>query len=90
MLSNYLTPERIKEIRDKSGYTREEIAELMNVSAGTVVNWESRKKDGNAKSVMSMSEFERFMTITATGAEERKERRKLFGAFEAFLSKSFR
>jgi DNA-binding XRE family transcriptional regulator len=87
MLSKVLTAAKIKEIRENAGYTREEIAELMNVSSGTVVNWETEKEDGNPKSTMSMTEFERYMTVTATNAEDVKSRRKIFNSLENLISR---
>ena len=81
MFKKVLTPAAFKELRVKSGYSQEELAQLMNWSVGTVYNYETKECK------LSFYDFEKFILITSNNAEERAERKKMLSGIEKFLEK---
>ena len=81
MFKKVLTPAVFREIRVKSGYSQEELAELMNWSVGTVYNYETKECK------LSFYDFEKFILITSNSSEERKERKEMLSVISKFLEK---
>lgn len=46
----------IRELRDKRGYTQEDLARLLSVSYVSVIHWEAGTRDPNWKHILQLSE----------------------------------
>ena len=68
LFSKKLKPELFRAMREQAGLTREQLAKEMKWSVRTVYNYETNENK------MSLSDFERFLMVTAASSEEMKER----------------
>ena len=71
MLSKKLTPELCKRMRKEAGLSQEEFGELMGWSKRTVINREQKEFK------LSFAEFDKFIMVTTTSTEVRKERKRV-------------
>ena len=80
MFKKTITPEFHKKMRLRAGLTREELADLMQCSPGSIVNRETH--DSN----ISLGELERFMLVVTSTPEERKKVRSGFRNLSTMLN----
>ena len=75
MFKKFLTPELVKRMRINAGLSREEVAELIDVSPQTIANYETKgvKKD--------IFQLEKFIMITTTSKEDREKKQQLLQDF---------
>ena len=52
-----ITAQRIKKIRKEKGLTQEKLAEMLNVEAATISNYEKDKRNPKIKMLMKISEI---------------------------------
>lgn len=76
MFSKKVTPELCKRMRKRAGLSQEELASAMGCSIRTVVTRE------NKDSKMSLSEFERFIVVTMSTAEDKEARKQIMSKFD--------
>ena len=50
-------PERLKEMRQKSGLTQQEVADLININRGSYSNWENGKREPNFDNLIKLAEL---------------------------------
>tara|TARA_R110000744_G_scaffold102987_5_gene197661 strand:- start:975 stop:1244 length:270 start_codon:yes stop_codon:yes gene_type:complete len=75
MFKKFLTPELVKQMRINAGLSREEVAELIDVSPQTIANYETKGVK------MDIFQLEKFIMITTTSKEDREKKQQLLQDF---------